>query len=157
MKTYFNLLFLIFVSFTLMGCPAGSYYKYVRIDASKGQNTSIKFDQDTELQIRCGNYVEFVGSKERGLLTTVKVISKVDTNHTFYIDKIISTNFGELSRDHAREPNRYIVNDTLNTLYYSLSLKRLSQRKINKGVKNDTISIMLKNGTTLFFTKRENY
>ncbi len=159
MKTKFNLLFLIFISFILMGCPAGSFYRYVLADTAEDQMTygdiQITYDDATKLHISCGNYVQFMGSKERGLLATVKVVSKEEPKNKYFIDKIVSSNFGELLKTTALSPNKYIVRDTLNTHYYHLSLKDLSQRKINKKVKKDSIFITLKNGDKLVFVKKQ--
>jgi len=161
MKTKFCLLFLIFISFVLMGCPAGSFYRYTFVSTSDDQqsygDTRIHYDSETELHISCGNYVQFVGTKDRGLLVTVKVISKVLSENEAYIEKVVSSNFGELQRKQFLESSQYMVRDTLNTLYYNLSLKDFSHRKIRKKIHNDTISIVLKNGNSLFFVKKEPY
>ncbi len=161
MKTNLRYLLLLLICFPLFGCPAGKFYPYHFVDSTTNNKGSksikISYNQTTELQIDCGNYLQHIAPKKRGLLTFIKVISKTGQSKNNIIKSVISSKFGSLNRTQAFSPHRYMVQDTLNTLFYDLSLDSLKVKNIEKLVQNDTITVALQNGEYLTFIKKENH
>ena len=139
----------------LMGCPPAHYYPYEYIgNKSLGTDREfilLEFNELTDIEIECGFYYMFIGNKERGFTTRIRI----HKNDQFDLDKVKvrvkSSKFGELTK---RELPILPYLDSLPTLLFDKQIDIKRENKILKLIENDTITIEFENGKKYQFVKR---
>lgn len=138
-----------------MGCPAAHYHAYEYIGtkslgAERGF-TLLKFDEFTDIGIECGFYFSFIGNRERGLTTRIRLTSKENFDSLKTQVEVTSSNLGELH--HVEVPNIPYL-DSLPTLHFDIQVGIKREGDILKLIENDTISIAFNNGLEYQFVKK---
>jgi len=141
--------------FTLLGCPPVYYLKYEYAgDKSLGTDrefTLLKFNDITDIGIECGFYHQFVGDKERGLTTRIRIKKnrKFDLRNIKVMVK--SSKLGELKQ---RELPDIPYLDSLPTLLFDKQIKIKRRNKVFKLIENDTITVEFDNGMKYQFVNK---
>ncbi len=149
---YLKALFLILFCFTLFGCPASHFYKYEFIGSKLPEEKfgfkRVKLEPQNDLLINIGYFCEYAGNRENGLGAVIKADKNVNPNTL--IKKVRSYKFGPLKK----VDSLFTYNDE-NIIVYRLIFEKRREKKTLRKIKNDTISIELKNGKKLFFVRKE--
>jgi len=138
-----------------MGCPPAHYYQYEYIGKkSLGTDrdfTLLEFNEVTDIGIECGFYYQFIGNKERGLATRIRIKKNENFDLLKTKVKVKSSNLGELKQ--VELPNIPYL-DSLPTLLFDKQIEIKRENKILKLIENDTITVEFDNGIKYQFVKK---
>ncbi len=157
MKNKLIILLFILGCFTLMGCPPAHYYHYEYVGKkSLGTDrgfSQLEFDELTHIEIRSGFYYQFIGKKERGLATQIRI--KKNENFDLFNSKVkvMSSKLGELKKREL-SPDYLPFLDSVPTLIFDRQIELKSEDKILKLIEKDTITVEFSNGMKYQFVKR---
>ncbi|MFD2726653.1 hypothetical protein [Hyunsoonleella rubra] len=143
---------LVLICLTLFSCPAAHYYDYDFIDPQAPKEkfgfTRLKLDQQNDLLLNVGYFYEYSGNRENGLGAVIK--TKKSINPNTLVNKVRSHKFGPL-----KKVDSLFTDDHENITLYRLIFEKRKERKSLRLIKNDTISIELKNGKKLLFLRNQ--
>ena len=138
-----------------MGCPAVHYHPYEYIGTKSrgvdGPFTLLEFDEITDIGIDCGFYYSFIGNRERGLTTRIRLTSSENFDLLKTQVRVTSSNLGELN--HIELPILPYL-DSVPSLHFDKQLGIKREGEILRLIEHDTISIAFDNGLEYQFVKQ---
>ena len=158
MKNKLKIVLLLLGCFTFIGCPPSEYHSYELIGNNAAGNdqefTLLKYNDSTSIGIRCGFYYEYIGEKERALVTVLKLNNTKDIDSLSSKVSITSSKLGALEKRDKQLDYLYLSDSTASIIFSKkIDLKR--EDKIVKLLENDTITIRFDNGMNYHFMKRQ--
>ncbi len=137
-----------------MGCPAGHFYDYEYNGNSEKESygySKIDFNEETDIIIKCGFYVDFI-NKTKGLVTFIRFENKQNGINKSDIS-VNSSTYGILPFESNLE--KPTASDFDSDFTFKTLIDSGRERKILKRIKNDTISIRIKDKKVFEFIKSE--
>ena len=140
-----------------MGCPPAHYshYDFIGNNAVGTDRffTLIEHNKLDTIGIHCGFYYEFIGEKERALVTVLKLKENTTIDSLNTTISITSSTLGALEK-RDKKPDYLYLSDSITTVVFSKKIDLKREDKISKLIENDTITVEFGNGMKYQFIRK---